>query len=601
MKVREKITLAFIFVVIFCFSAIAERPLESQEVLQIINDLTSQPSDMWIPHGTVKIRHEEYKAPKTINESEIRQKIKEQISKYQTNPNKVEKSEDVQKMKLDAIPFNVRYNISNESTMITEETVCFDDQRYCWDVNIISRTDSVKPGKKLEGNFMKEDFPLNYNAKKMYVWDGEKYTIFSPLANHAFIDTANFMPHDMPGPIKTFLIPWGFGYYSYDNLETLNISGLEKLVDGKTQIMLSINNSNGSQIIFELDPDKNYSVLSCSKTGCSGFQTSTKYSEYCYINDTWIPMLITRVKSEGNSNKLLERDSWQITDIVLNMPDAEAFDVDLPDGTVVEYLSPVSPKPLSYHYLQNGRTDALLVEKLVFDSKKSTMKQNCATAAVEHVAKKFNNQIDENELEALVTEPNNTTSLYQMKEYLQDLGLYCRAIKTDLETLQSLNNYEIILHLPAKNHFVVIDSITEENVNIIDLASRKFYYQIDTAYFQMDWPTGIALLVSNQPIQGQFQDVSSTEIQGIEGTSGYNCNTLIQEEDDLLCFPAEAPCGGTYTHWYERWGCGSASNGSCTNDRLLRMSRCICIEDPYDFFVCIGNEYWINYYMYACD
>ena len=57
-------------------------------------------------------------------------------------------------MKLDAIPFNVRYKLSNEWAMSSHVTVKYDNGRFYWEINVDSRSDSVKPDASLAGNYM---------------------------------------------------------------------------------------------------------------------------------------------------------------------------------------------------------------------------------------------------------------------------------------------------------------------------------------------------------------------------------------------------------------------------------------------------------------
>ena len=138
--------------------AFADRPLERAEILQILQEVTGQPRKTWIPAGTIEATHEEYKAPQTTDPNEINGQIAEKVQEYQANPNKRERAETLQKMRLDAIPFNIRYRLSNEYTMSSTSVVRFDGARFYWEINVDSRTDSVKPGKDLAGNFMTEQF-----------------------------------------------------------------------------------------------------------------------------------------------------------------------------------------------------------------------------------------------------------------------------------------------------------------------------------------------------------------------------------------------------------------------------------------------------------
>ncbi len=263
----KNILLTVLFLLSVSCAAFADRELDRTEILEIFQQLTSQPRKTWISAGTIEATREEYKAPKTTDRNEINNRIGEKIQAYQSNPDKPELTENHQKMKLDAIPFNVRYRLSNEYTMNSTATVRFDGDRFHWEINVESRTDSVKPNKDLAGNFMTEQFNLNWNAKRIFAWDGEKYTTYFLPGNHAIVDTTGSTPHVVNGPLTAGFIPWGYGFYAYENLSAIESSAVERNVDGQTQIHLTLNNSDGSEMVFVMDPEKDYAVISCSING----------------------------------------------------------------------------------------------------------------------------------------------------------------------------------------------------------------------------------------------------------------------------------------------------------------------------------------------
>lgn len=193
--------------------ALGDRQLERAEILRILQNLTSQPRKTWIPAGTIEAKREEYKAPKTKDLTEISARISEEIQEYQSNPNKQEQTENLQKMKLDATPFNVRYGLLNEYTMNSNVVVKFDGDRFYWEINVNSRTDSVKPGPDLEGNFMTDHFDLDFNTRRIFAWDGQKYTTYCLPGNFAMVDSTDSVPRGVNGPLTAGLIPWGYGYY----------------------------------------------------------------------------------------------------------------------------------------------------------------------------------------------------------------------------------------------------------------------------------------------------------------------------------------------------------------------------------------------------
>jgi len=148
----KNILLAVVFLLSVSCAAFADRELDRTEILQIFQQLTSQPRKTWISAGTIEATREEYKAPKTTDRNEINNQINQSVQEYQSSLDKRELTENLQKMKLDAIPFNVRYRLSNEYTMNSTVTVRYDGNRFYWEINVDSRNDSVKPGKDLAGN-----------------------------------------------------------------------------------------------------------------------------------------------------------------------------------------------------------------------------------------------------------------------------------------------------------------------------------------------------------------------------------------------------------------------------------------------------------------
>ena len=600
----NNIILATVFLLSVSCIAFADRTLHKTEILQIFEQLTSQPRRTWIPAGTIEATHEEYRAPRTTDLNEVEHQINKKIQEYQSDPNKSELTEELQKMRLDSIPFNVRYRLSNEYTMESTVIVRFAGDRFYWEINVNSRTDSVNPHPDLASNFMTKQFDLNWNARRIFAWDGEKYTIYFLPGNHAIVDSTSDTPHVVNGPLTAGFIPWGYGYYTYENLSAAESSAVEKYVDGQTQIHLTLNNSDGLQMLFIMDPEKNYAVISCSISGLSNSVISKQYSNYRLIAGNWVPATILLERYESGSSRLLACDLWEITTIDSNVPASYEFDVSYEADALVEYFSFVSGKPEMYRYSQTVDTELLLAERLAFAASEGLQSQNCATAALKYAASQLGKDVTDQELAQLVNEPNEDTSLYEMKQFAQDLGLYCRAVKTNIQILKSLDGCEVILHIPAKNHFVVLEDIDNEYVWSIDLASNKFYYRTDINFFGMDWTEGTALLISGQPIQlqGDFTEIDDAQLHSIIGSDsmGYKCTRLLQEYNVVFCTYIAGLCQGCYQEYYTRYGCEPAQAGNCKGSILIRYVESPCIINPHDPYNCTITGEWTTYYMRAC-
>ncbi len=598
-KLMVKLMLLFILCSTWCFG---DRQLERPEILQLLEQLTSQPRDTWIPSGTMEAVHEEYRAAKVSDEVQIKEMVLKNVAQYQANVDKPERTEYLQKLQLDAIPFNTQYELANEYTMISAESIKFDGQRFLWEISVESRVDSVKPGRDLEGNYMTNEFNVELNGHRVFAWDGENYIIYSPLAEHAYIDSAGNMPHSVNGPLTAGLIPWGYGYYSLESLSALQSEGLERTVDGQVQIVLTLNNDDGSQMSFVLDPSHEYAVVSCSISGRGSTIISKNYSGYQNISGQWVPTSIVLEKHEIGSQKLLARDIWTIDMVDSGIPNDDDFKVEYKEDTVIEYASPINNQPLTYRHSSIADTDIILGEKLMFDSQEGIAQQNCATAAMKYALSRMGIYVNDSQLASLVGEPDNGTSLYAMKSFAEDLGLGCRAVKTDLETIKGLGNCQIILYLPQKRHFVVLESIDGDYARIVDLASRKFYYRTEASFFDMDWTTGIALLLSNDVIQDNLKDLDEDELTNIVGAAGYSCTRWLQGAYVTFCQLIGDLCTGYFTFYYERWGCEAAESGSgsCSTTWYYRRTRSPCVEDIFDPWRCTVTGNWTHYWMRAC-
>jgi len=112
---RATIFLTTAFCLCLATVASGQRVLERAEILEILKELTSQPRQTWIPAGTIEATHEEYGAPDTTDAAKISSEIESQLRTYQSSDSRIELTEDLQKLKLDAIPFNVRYEMANET------------------------------------------------------------------------------------------------------------------------------------------------------------------------------------------------------------------------------------------------------------------------------------------------------------------------------------------------------------------------------------------------------------------------------------------------------------------------------------------------------
>ena len=209
----------------------------------------------------------------------------------------------------------------------------------------------------------------------------------------------------------------------------------------------------------------------------------------------------------------------------------------------------------------------------------------------------------------MASSDNQKTSLFLLKQTLEEAGLSCLAGETNLETLRQTSNCQAVLYLPASSHYIILDHIDDQYVWAIDLTNRKFYYRTTLDEFKRQWTTGIALLVSDQPQNLPAQLVNPislmTQQQILGGDpAGYSCTDLLQVDDIIFCpQPMGLLCGGTYYIIYERMGCQAEPNdidGPCKGEKHQGYDYAYCINDPANPTECTAPGPWYTRFIRAC-
>jgi len=573
--------------------------LDRDATLEILEKLTSQNRTTWIPAGTLEAGHQEYRAAQTTDEAQIASAIDREVQDYQSRADKVERTAQLQEMRLEAIPFNVRYELANEYTMNSHVVVKYDGERFYWSIDVASRSDSVKLPAELTGNYMVDRFNLDWNGRRAYTWDGQEYTIYSRSANHATVDAANRFPRAVNGPLTAGVIPWGSGALTYGKLSEAKITASEVYLDGNTLIEMAIELSNGSSLSVLLDPAKDYAATFCTAVSLGGKATSKFYSGYRQIAGNWVPSTVLIEQRDAPTDRLLRSDKWDFTVVSDAVPGPEQFEVEYQADTVVEYYGPDGGQPAIYRHSNATDTKLLLAERLSYAATKSRQPQNCATAAVQRTAAQLGKSVPASALAELVDADGQTT-MDDIKRFVQGLGLYCRAVKTSVSVLRDLPACQAILHIPGQNHFVVVDHIDEQDAWIVDLSKPTFYYRQDVGSLPIDRSGGMALLVSDRPISGPLDDVSDIQLATRAGGDGWSCTLLLQESSVTRCQTDGYTCWGVIRVYAERWGCETAPSGSCFEIRLGRYIYDDCFMKP-DLSGCTCDASWEIVYMDACD
>jgi len=547
-------TITVISLLIFQSFAFADRPLNRAEILQIFQTLTGQPRRTWIPAGTIEASHQAY----TTSEG-----------------------------------------FMTDSTVIVKSG----EDKFYWEINI----DSHIKQNNSSGNSL-NTFDINRNKKRIFTWDGQKYTMYFQSGNQAIVTESNGNAPAVNGPLTAGVVPWGYGVYTYKELSAADSSGE---IDAQGLVHLTINHTNLPERSFILDPTKNYAVLSYLINSEGLSLTTNTYGSYELISGIWMPavIIIERYKDTDKDLELLSYDYWTFTSVSISPPEAEAFSTVYEPDTLVEYFRPATQTPLSYRYSSEVDTEGLLQDKIEITLAGDAQTRNCATVAMKYVTEQLGTNITDEDLVGLVDEPTGSTSLYDLNQFAQQQSFYCLAGKTDIQTLRSLNGCQVILHLPEPKHYVVLDHIDDEYVWIIDLDNDKFYYRIKIDHFGLDWPEGTTLLISSEPLnpQGNFTELKDEQMHEIIGSAGgsvgnFSCTDLIQEYNIAFCTPIMGSlCDGRYQIWYNRYGCESTTTtSSCTGDGLVGSVFSPCVLNAETLDDCIITGTWYNIYMHAC-
>lgn len=594
---RTMMTLILVFLA--AGPVLADGALDRTAALALVERLTSRGQETWIPAGTIIAHHQEYRAARTTDEAEISAEIERQLAEYRSNPGP-EVSPRLRKMRLEAIPFNARYWMSNEYTMDTSVEVRYDGERFYWAIEVESRTDSVTVPSELRANELTEQFRLEWNQRRVFAWDGQDYTAYTDPVDHAMVDAGGTtMSTEVRGPLTAGLVPWGRGTLTYQSLSKANIAAASVARDGATQIEMAVERPDGSAMQFVLDPAKGYAVTSCSLPSQGGTLRQDRFfSGYRQIAGNWVPTTVLIEQRDAFTNRLLGSDTWDLTVVDTAVPGPEAFSVDYGADTVVEYRSAAAGVSATYNYSNATDTDRLLADRIAYVAAKSKKPVNCATAALKYAASQLGKTVPETVLARLVR-ADGQTSLHDLKQAAEKLGFHCRAVQTDIATLRGLSDCVAILHLPSKNHFVVLDRLDDRYAWLVDLASNRFHYRTAAELLRLDWTQGTALLLSNRPVKGRFRDLDNNALTSTVGAQegGWSCTHLLQYEYSIVCTGSSEECSGYYRYYYERWGCEAAASGTCSETLWVRLMVIPCYTDPV--VGCYGGQA-VFYYMKAC-
>ena len=534
----------------FCDYLFASRRLDHSEILSILKTLTDSPMDCWISHGQIKGTHNEYSS-------------------------------------------------SDNCIVESTEFIDVDGDKFYWEINFLPE--------QTTGNISAEKTSdILGNAKRMFVWDGQRYSMYFETTNNAIVteDTSQ-IPINVSGILKAGVIPWGYGKYTFENLSQCELSAIENY---KNQIVLSIKNAYEMELI--LNPADLYSVERYQLILKSGVKLVYKYSDFSLVGDKYIPsnIIIEKYDKNNTTNDLLSRDHWQISEITLSDAKQNTYTVPYKNNAYIDFYPSEVKTRLSYNYSKTTDTELLLQKKLEMISTANSSSGNCATHAVKQVFSAFDKEVGTARITTII-ENQGETSLYRIRNFIRESGLQCTAINIDFNALNVLQNCEVILYLSESKHYVVLDKINSKYAWLIDYESDKFYYRMPLRDFSLLWPDRLALIISDD--MGSLpsgQEISDDQAKSIIGASGrgipnYSCTDLILEERTIQCpTQIDGDCNGRYWKYSNMYGCiEDETGGICIGSNKIGKVFCDCDIDQSNLDSCDLTYSWVKREIHACN
>lgn len=162
------------------------------------------------------------------------------------------------------------------------------------------------------------------------------------------------------------------------------------------------------------------------------------------------------------------------------------------NGNIVEYVIPGLKPGSTVLYEETGtlNTSKLLAKKLEYD--RLPKPGNCATASIMAASALLG-------VEPKSTSFRGNTSLASVADALATSSLYTLAATFCLDEMEPSD--VVLIHLPVKNHFVVLAGVTEHEVWGIDLSSKRFLFSLSKDQAVRAFGrTHNGLVISNEPI-----------------------------------------------------------------------------------------------------
>ncbi|MFC1761327.1 cysteine peptidase family C39 domain-containing protein [Planctomycetota bacterium] len=614
-----------------------ERALNDAELQALLIELTARPVKAWISSGTVSGTILEESWPVyDYSDREVGARIRAEMENFNAAPPKSVRDTDLQHDNQGAIAYNIRYAYRSGEQKELQLRLRIHQEQYYFETQVLKFLDlmDLKENSSLPYRLTPEDehffataqpaahsstrFNAYWNHRRIVAWDGYEQVEYNTSPdhriNHAWREATPPAPDNLPTPLTAGLVSWGHGLFSAESLANQHIEGKTSA----TQTTLTITTDSDSPamcltigLVAKQAPTGEMAWAQVSYQIEQGSLTTltAQHSHHQWIAGRWVPtcMVIesptTLLGADRRTRKtyLLEFDSLDHT----------AMRPSLANHAKVQYRAPGLSRPLRYQVNDRIDVESLLAERLALantipprnirtlalTAPTATPRSNCATLALTQACRTLGKPVEDHTLAPLVN-ASGVTSLLAMAQWARAQGLHCQVGTADIDSLATLDNCQAILHLPGKNHFVLLAKVDTYDVWCIDLTQERFLYHTEKqAFVTADWQDNVALVLSSQPIDALLP--LDTSAQDYIGGGGYTCTYLIQEEEDIPCDPS---CWSSYTELYEVYGCEPADSGSCSDGFVVSGKDYDCMIDPYYPAWCsTSNDPSYIYYDFACN
>jgi hypothetical protein len=613
----------------------------------LLQSLTERPLSTWITTGRVTgtVLEESWPAY-DYSDAEIDARITSELNEFTESPPAVWVDDDYRHDHLEAIAYNVRYMHRASSLKEERFSIRQIQDRFHWQTDLVRFQDLVElenmPGipyyltlgderffnRVAPAEHASRRFNPDWHQRSTVVWNGQEYLVhdYAPAhrINHALRQVTATLPSAMPAPLIAGLIPWGHGIYTRDSLMQAAFYGRESIVDGTPETEIVITHGSGAarvQVTATLIRRQTtlgqpaFALVSCRIIKADQWAFSATLSGHTWLEGKWVP---AQVVTERPHSVLGAERVIRETFLMQFHPgpvDTAELQPEWKD-TWVSYRAPGLTGSLRYQVSETVDTEALLQEKIGLLQSASRARpalpsqtayayqRNCATLSLDYAARALGYSIEQSELAALV-DRDGQTSLSAIHQLARRQGFNCQVVQGDINALSLLKDSQVILYLPAEEHFVLLGDVDTFDVWLIDLQQHTFFYPLNKHKFKRQWQDGIALVLSTQqtttPPALPLETLTPRELETIRGGQGYDCTKLIQNGDlyDIPC-PASHPCDGTRLDYSWILGCEPSETGTCTNFTQWALKEANCLTSMSNPGQCTNGRWWVVYYRFAC-